>query len=321
MQEAIINLYCKIVLGLCLLSISPSLATVTAGNSHSTVERVNFPKLSRDEQQVIAQSLPNREFLNLILVNKELFTNIYTIKFERIREYDLAKGKTDKNWQSLLNYLQEAQLHNRRVSLNFKYVGQHIEDLETDLENYWNIVKYLNFHCCFLKNVNFLPKCPQLEELFIFRAYSRDISPIGELTRLKKLKISDIQVSDLSPLAKLTQLKNLDVSYTLISDLSPLANLLKLEILDLIETQVVYVTALAKLVQLETLSLSNTQIKDVSALGTLLQLKRLTLYNTPVSDVSALGNLPQLTMLYLHNTKVKDVRELRSKNPELEIEM
>ena len=93
-------------------------------------------------------------------------------------------------------------------------------------------------------------------------------------------------ISNLSPLANLTQLRRLYLRDTAVSDVSALANLTQLTTLSLRNTAVSDVSALASLTNLEALFLHNTAVSDVSALASLTNLRWLSLHNTDVSDVS-----------------------------------
>ena len=145
-QEVIMQLYVLVLLFLALSIISPSLA-VTERNSHFTIEKiekVDFYKLSTDEQQLVTGYVPPKDFLHLLTVSKELYTNLYEARFQYIWTYNPSYQRS--SWGSLLNYLQEAKHHNRQVSLKLTEIPIvfYIEGFEESLKDYWDIIKYLD---------------------------------------------------------------------------------------------------------------------------------------------------------------------------------
>jgi Leucine-rich repeat (LRR) protein len=113
-------------------------------------------------------------------------------------------------------------------------------------------------------------------------------------------------LSTLSPLANLTALRRLNLSGNKISDISPLSGLTALEDLDLKGTIVSDVSALSGLTALKSLDLSYTNVYDVSALATLTVLKSLNLRGTFVRDVSAVSHVPSI--------QLDEIREVRTLN-------
>ena len=100
----------------------------------------------------------------------------------------------------------------------------------------------------------------------------------------RSLNLRGVQISDITPLANLTSLRRLDLTNTQISDVMPLANLTSLVSLDLTDTQVSDVTPLANLASLLLLDLTDTQVSDITPLVNLTSLKSLNLTDTLVSD-------------------------------------
>jgi len=137
-----------------------------------------------------------------------------------------------------------------------------------------------------------------------------DLSPLTNLTVLQEIRCSFTQITDLSPIAKLTSLEILSCHNTLVTDLSPLANLTALNMIHCEFTQVVDLSPLANLRALKMLFCHNTQVSDLSPLSNLTALQTLSCHNTQVSDLSPLSNLTALQTLFCHNTQVSDLSPL-----------
>ncbi|MBW8309807.1 MAG: hypothetical protein K0M45_09300 [Candidatus Paracaedibacteraceae bacterium] len=261
------KLYRSIILSLCLSAISPSFA-VTYRASHSDIEKVEFNKLPVDTQQLGAEYAPQQDFLHLLVINKELSSIIQDVRFRRVWPYFLKEPIIGDYTQSLKTYLEEAKLKDQTVSLRLTGISSHLKTLTSELENYSNLLKYLNINCAhadkvpFLENLEFLATASHLETLELNDINIRNLSSLANSIHLTKLNLSSAGVEDISPLATLLNLTNLDLSYTDVSDISPLA----------------------KLNYLTTLKLNQTKVKDISSLATLPNLAYLNLYQTNVTD-------------------------------------
>ena len=135
----------------------------------------------------------------------------------------------------------------------------------------------------------------------------------------RSLNLRGVQISDITPLVNLTSLRRLDLTNTQISDVTPLANLTSLVSLDLTDTQVSDVTPLANLASLLLLDLTDTQVSDITPLVNLASLLLLDLTDTQVSDITPLVNLTSLKSLNLMDTLVSDdaVGKLRTSRPDI----
>ena len=134
-----------------------------------------------------------------------------------------------------------------------------------------------------------------LEELMFNRTQiGGDLSPLENLTQLKRLNLGHSQISDISPLANLTNLTYLNLQSNQISDISPLTNLTQLEFLWLVHNRISDISPLANLRRLTRLGLYNNRIRDVSPLAGLVNLEELFIGNNPIEDASPLAVLPKL---------------------------
>lgn len=137
-----------------------------------------------------------------------------------------------------------------------------------------------------------------------------DLSPLAELVNLRRLSLAHTRVDNIGPLAKLIKLEQLDLDNTNVSDINPLANLIKLEQLSLGNTKVMHISSLVKLERLSGLFLENTEVADIGALAWLTSLQWLSLSNTPVADISPLTGLTSLQGLFIRDTRVSNLSPL-----------
>jgi internalin A len=133
-----------------------------------------------------------------------------------------------------------------------------------------------------------------------------DISPLGNLTRLRQLDLSANQVTDISALAQLTDLGIVDLSNNQISDddMSTIGGWTLLTELNLSTNQVSDISNLDGLTMLSILELGANQILDLSAVTSLIGITGLYLYNNQLNDISPLVDHPKLG-----DGHVVDIRE------------
>ena len=134
-----------------------------------------------------------------------------------------------------------------------------------------------------------------LKKLKFYRCGIKDISALAGLTELTQLQIGNNKLSGESPLAPLAGLINLEVlvaDHAYHSDLSPLAALTKLKDLYLNYNLISDLTPLSGLTNLIDLRLGGNIISDVSPLAGLTKLEKLLLYRNRITDISDLAGLP-----------------------------
>ncbi|MBQ1632031.1 MAG: leucine-rich repeat domain-containing protein [Clostridia bacterium] len=148
---------------------------------------------------------------------------------------------------------------------------------------------------------NLVALCPDLEELSLDYCYMDDYEPLGELVKLKTLKLRRCNeggkgnaVTDIDWVEDLTALTYLHFGHNAISDLRPLEKLKKLTKLNL--------------------SYNDLDNEDLESVGELTTLEELSLYGlSKISDVSPLASLSKLTYLHLgYNKKLKNIKPLTS---------
>ena len=160
-----------------------------------------------------------------------------------------------------------------------------------------------------LTGIEFATNLTELNLVHIIE--TQDLSPLGGLTNLKKLNISENSILDLSGLRGLTNLTELDISSTTRPlNILPLRGLTNLKKLTLNDNKISDVSSLAGLKNLTELDLGRNEISDVSPLAGLINLTKLDLAYNAISDVSPLAGLTNLTQLDLRRNEISDVSPL-----------
>ena len=108
----------------------------------------------------------------------------------------------------------------------------------------------------------------ELESIFMWgNPTLSDITPFGNLAKLRELHASGCGISNLTPLAQLTELEVLSLLGNPVSDITPLRNLKKLRVLNLAGGDITDVRPLAGLTSLEVLHISGNNVVDHSPLN------------------------------------------------------
>jgi Leucine-rich repeat (LRR) protein len=216
----------------------------------------------------------------------------------------------------------------RFIEINFNPVDQDLKIVsiytnefneKAALTNWWKSLSY-EWQAFFSRKLNLtdsasihdIKNITSLETLDLSNnKYVQDISPLGELTRLKSLNLSHTQIDDLSPIRNLTDLTEINLSDTRVHDLSPLkysSNMIKLNIN---KTEVSDITIVQKMPALQYLDIGNTQISDFTPIITLTQLHFLNAEGSALSDLRVLGRLDLLAELNISATAIRDLVPLQ----------
>ena len=157
-----------------------------------------------------------------------------------------------------------------------------------------------------------LANITSLKKLTFYACGIRDISPLANLTGLTHLAVGgNRDISDALPVAGLINLEHLDFHHDSISDLAPLAGLANLRHLNLYDNRLISdLSPLISLTELTELRLARNMISDVSPLAGLANLEKLTLSDNLISDVSPLKELINLKGLNLINNLIDDISAL-----------
>ena len=158
-----------------------------------------------------------------------------------------------------------------------------------------------------IENLSPLSGLNRLKLLFLgYNHTIADVSPLADLTNLKRLWLQSNEIADVSDLAGLQQLDELRIKHNLVTDVSGLAELHNLSFLDLAENNVTDIAALGHLTNLIFLDLAVNDVSGISALAGLTNLTRLNLRFNAVADVSALSALTNLEEVDLRGNPLSE---------------
>ena len=137
-----------------------------------------------------------------------------------------------------------------------------------------------------------------------------DYTPIGELTKLKELDLTNQNVGDASFIKTLTKLSRLYMTNANVSEISWIENLSYLNELYLSDNQINDFSPLSSLQNLKFLQLNNTGFNNLSVLTSMKELGSLYLDGNNLTNVSELKNIPKLYSLSLSNNPNLDVNTI-----------
>ncbi|MEJ8751476.1 cell wall-binding repeat-containing protein [Lagierella sp. ICN-221743] len=187
-----------------------------------------------------------------------------------------------------------------------------------------------------------LKKCKNLETLELddqylaeSGQYLTDISPLKDLTKLKKLVLKNNKIEDLSAIGSLTELEELNLYGNRgiksiagfenlkklkklllnrtggITDISPLKECKDLEELSIQSNKISSIEALKDHEKLTLLDISgNKQITDLSPLEKSTKLTRLLANGNKIESLDSLKNLTELKEIHVSENKIKDLSPL-----------
>jgi len=133
-----------------------------------------------------------------------------------------------------------------------------------------------------------------------------DISPLVELTSLRRLSLGNNQINDASPLAGLTNLESLLLYRNEIDDISSLVGLTNLTRLQLGYNNISNISSLSGMANMRILRLSHNNISDISPLADMANLIELQLAANQIGDISPLVNMTELISLTLWDNPFND---------------
>ncbi len=137
-----------------------------------------------------------------------------------------------------------------------------------------------------------------------------DLSPLNELTHLKKLDLSYTDISDLFPIRSLTTIEELNCSGTKVEDLSPLKYTSSLRKLYIDNTPVSNIAVLENFTNLQVLHLQHTVIDTLPAVSDLRNLRELDCSYTNLASLDSIRKLTRLEYLDFSGTMVDDLTPL-----------
>ncbi|XXH12560.1 leucine-rich repeat domain-containing protein [Streptococcus dysgalactiae subsp. equisimilis] len=157
---------------------------------------------------------------------------------------------------------------------------------------------------------------PNLETLGIGFTPIKDISPVLQFKKLKRLLMTKTGVTDYRFLDNMPQLEGIDISQNNLKDISFLSKYKNLTLVAAADNGIEDIRPLGQLPNLKFLVLSNNKISDLSPLASLHQLQELHIDNNQITDLSPVSHKESLTVVDLSRNADVDLATLQA--PKLE---
>lgn len=161
-----------------------------------------------------------------------------------------------------------------------------------------------------IRNLNPLGELSDLRHLNISNTLVNDLLPLRNLNKLETLDCHGIPVRDLTPLQYSTLLHELNFGNTLITSINPVSNLYRLERINCSGNRIGSFTSLENLPELRQLECDSIEIYNLDDFKSLRNLEVLSISNTYVSDLSPLSDLEGIRRLNCDNTLVTSLEPL-----------
>ncbi|WP_312369608.1 leucine-rich repeat domain-containing protein [Lachnoclostridium sp.] len=175
-----------------------------------------------------------------------------------------------------------------------------------DLSKLTNL-EYLDAGQLSIKDISAIGNLTKLRVLYLQRNMISDINALKKLTKLEVLSLNGNQIESVSALSTLTNLRELYIRENNIKNISSLNKLTKLVVLEGGKNSIQNIDSLKNLKNLKSLILDNNKINDITGLKTLTNLKYLDLSNNKISSINSLKNLSGLERLYLQRNSISDI--------------
>jgi hypothetical protein len=135
-----------------------------------------------------------------------------------------------------------------------------------------------------------------------------DLNDLRYFTQLDNFFVDDLTNKDISPLKNLKKLKRLYLVYDGMTDddMKIISDFKELQLLSLSSKRITGISQLENLHNLNELYIHDTSVRDIQIVSKLSNLKLLDISGTNVIDISCLAKLPSLDTLYLASVKIED---------------
>ncbi|MTI69095.1 MAG: hypothetical protein FH751_02420 [Firmicutes bacterium] len=271
--------------------------TITEGDMLSLTELdLKFKEIDDLKNIEYAKNLETLDIgFNYNLSNVSLIANLKKLTHLDMKSINYNTNTWDLSFISELKNLKHIDLLNNSIydikplatinleSLVLSKNNENIKDL-IKLKS----IKFLKIEDVTQKDLNIIGNLTNLETLILSResvnpTTSLDITPLKNLTNLKKLDLNDNRIESIKPLEDMIKLEELSMNRNIINDLTPLKNMKKLRVLDLSFNRIKNLTPLKGLTNLEELNLDYNRIEDDTPIKDLPNLKSIRLLENPIT--------------------------------------
>ncbi len=170
-------------------------------------------------------------------------------------------------------------------------------------------LEYLELENCVVTNADLehISHCAKLETLILADCGLANVSPLGDLPKLRVLDLSNNSIGDIYTLPNLSTLEELYLGHNALTAIPLLRGLDSLRILDLSFNSLVYINGVSNCGKLERLNISQNKIISVTPVSALTELVWLNASNNELTDTAVLAPCTKLENLLITNNRITDV--------------
>ena len=170
-------------------------------------------------------------------------------------------------------------------------------------------LRHLGLDGCSLttEDLTAIGSTPNLEELVLTDCGLSNVTPLGKLTGLRLLDLTDNSIGAADILTGMTDLEELYLAHNALTTLPDLSALQSLKIADLSYNALTGVDGLGGCAAMERLNLSNNRLTSVDPVGNLSELVFLSASINPVADLSALKGCTKLETFIMEDCKFDNI--------------
>lgn len=190
-----------------------------------------------------------------------------------------------------------------------KLIGRDLEELDYSFLPAMTELRYLELEHCVLstESLEAIAQCPKLETLILANCGVSNVEPLGALSSLRILDLSENSISAINGLVSLSGLEELYLGHNALSDIPVLRGLKSLKILDLSYNALSYVGGVSACSGLERLNLSHNRLSSVTPVSALVNLIWLNASHNSVDDATMLTPCKKLQSFIMTDNKLSDV--------------
>lgn len=173
-------------------------------------------------------------------------------------------------------------------------------------------LRYLELEHCVVTNENLeqIAACSKLDVLILANCGLSRINPLGELTGLRVLDLSENSIGNIDALMSLAALDELYLGHNALTRVPVMRGLRSIRILDLSYNSLNYINGISACTTLERLNLSHNKLSSLTPLSALTELVWLNCSNNAIDDAAPLAPCTKLEGFLSSNNKLPEVEFL-----------
>ena len=173
-------------------------------------------------------------------------------------------------------------------------------------------LRYLELDHCELTNENLeqIAACSKLDVLILANCGLSRINPLGELTGLRVLDLSNNSIGTIDALMTLAALDELYLGHNALTRIPVMRGLRSIRILDLSYNSLNYVNGVSACTTLERLNLAHNKLSSLTPISALTELVWLNCSSNAVTDTAPLAPCTKLEGFLISNNKLTEAEFL-----------